>query len=61
MTYCKSPTLVEGVRDKVFLELVKLHAGALQEEPDEDEGMSTIVNLKEATVFAYSVVFLNDK
>ncbi|XP_022703154.1 ribosomal RNA processing protein 1 homolog A-like isoform X1 [Varroa jacobsoni] len=37
LTYCKSPTLVEGVRDKVFLELVKLHAGALQEEPDEDE------------------------
>lgn len=45
----------------MFLELVKLHAGALQEEPDEDEGMSTIVNLKEATVFAYSVVFLNDR
>ncbi|OQR80348.1 ribosomal RNA processing protein 1A-like, partial [Tropilaelaps mercedesae] len=37
LTYCKSPMVVEGVRDKVFLELVKLNSANLEEESGNEE------------------------
>lgn len=40
LAYCKSPMMVEGVRDKVFIQLVKLNAAELAAENEEENDES---------------------
>ena len=62
LAYCKSPMIVEGVRDKIFYELIKLSVGSLEdveEEEEDDEDPAGNSRFDQMNYFALFNLFLS--